>query len=339
MKHEAMFWKEENGKVRCELCARRCLIDKGKVGICGVRMNEKGKLYSLNYGKIVALNFDPIEKKPLYHFYPGSIALSYSCPGCNWKCVYCCNWEISQVEGEVRGRETEPEELVKMAVENEVKIISHTYTEPTVFFEFALDVARLAKKEGLMNTFVTNGYIEEKPLKKIARFLDAVTVDVKASGDEKFLAKYASVPSMEPVKKTLVNMVKLGIHLEITDLVVPDLGDDQRVFTDFITWVKENLGKDIPIHLIRFFPSYKMLNVKETPVKTLEKLASVAKEIGMEYVYIGNVFGHELENTYCPNCGSLVVKREGFFVESMAKEGRCPKCGLKIKGVMRNIFS
>ncbi len=223
-----MFWHKEKKGIRCELCARRCFIQEGYRGFCMVRKNEKGKLISLNYGRVVALNVDPVEKKPLYHFHPGSYALSYACAGCNWACAYCCNWEISHVKNpEDFGEKYEPEKIVEIAKENEIGIISHTYTEPTIFYEFAFEVAKIAHKNGIKNTFVTNGYITEKPLRKISRFLDAATVDFKASGDEKFMRQYASVPSVKPIFDTLKLMKELDIHIEITDLIVPRIGDDK----------------------------------------------------------------------------------------------------------------
>lgn len=335
--HEALFWHKEKNGLRCELCARRCFIRENSKGFCKVRMNIKNKLFSLNYGKVMAINVDPVEKKPLFHFHPGSFALSYSCFGCNWACQYCCNWEISQANllGEL-GERYEPEQIVQMAEEKGLNIISHTYTEPTVFFEFAFDVAKLAHKKKIKNTFVTNGYITEEPLKKISRFLDAATVDFKASGDEVFLQKYASVPSIEPVFKTLKLMKKLKIHVEITDLIVPKIGDDKEKFKELVEWVLKELGPSTPFHIIRFFPSYKMVNVDSTPISTLEEFAKEAKKIGLKYVYVGNVPGHDLENTRCPNCGELLIERFGFEVRTNLKEGSCPKCGYKLEGFILN---
>jgi len=298
-----------------------------------VRENRKNKLFSLNYGRVVALNVDPIEKKPLFHFYPGSFALSYACAGCNWRCAYCCNWEISQVrEIEDLGTKYSPEQIVKMAEEKNLKIISHTYTEPTVFFEFAFDIAKLANKKKIKNMFVTNGYITDKPLKKISKFLDAATVDFKASGDEKFLRKYASVPSIKPVFETLELMRKLNIHIEITDLIVPKIGDDKEKFRELSRWVLNKLGPDTPFHILRFYPSHEMSNLDVTPTKVLENFAEDAKKIGLNYVYIGNVLGHSLENTYCPECGELLIERMGFSVISKTSEDKCSKCGAKLRG-------
>lgn len=333
----ALFWRKETvGKkagVRCELCARRCLIPEGGKGFCTVRENRKNKLLSMNYGKVVALNVDPVEKKPLFHFHPGSFALSYACAGCNWRCKYCCNWSISQIESMKDFWERyEPEKIVEMAEEEDMKIISHTYTEPTVFFEFAFDVARIAHRKKIKNTFVTNGYIAEEPLRKISRFLDATTVDFKASGDEDFLKKHASVPSINPVFETLKLMKKLKIHVEITDLVIPKIGDSRKKLKDLAGWVLNELGQETPFHIIRFFPSYKMGDFVPTPVSTLENFAKDAKEIGLKYVYVGNVEGHKWENTYCPSCGGLLVERIGFSVSSRLLKERCPACGARLEG-------
>ena len=337
--HEAMFWHKESlakiAGIRCELCARRCFIPEGKRGFCLVRENKGNKLFSLNYGKVVALNTDPIEKKPLFHFYPGSFALSYACAGCNWRCKYCCNWEISQnVDPEKWGTNYLSEQIVEMAEKAGLNIISHTYTEPTVFFEFAFDIAKLANRKKMKNTFVTNGYITEEPLKKISKFLDAATVDFKASGDEKFLNDFASVPSAEPIFQTLKLMKKLGIHIEITDLIIPKIGDDVKKFRELVKWVVDNLGPDTPFHILRFFPSYKMSEFPDTPLETLEKFAAESKKMGMKYVYVGNVPGHKYENTYCSNCNELLVERIGFNVVLNLKKNKCPKCGKEINVVL-----
>jgi len=335
--HEALFWhKEKAGKtpgVQCELCARECFIVEDARGVCGVRENKDNKLFSLNYGKVIALNVDPIEKKPLYHFHPGSFALSYACAGCNWKCAYCCNWDISQAQRPERlGTKYEPEQIVEMAERENVKIISHTYTEPTVFFEFALEVARLAHKRKIKNTFVTNGYITEKPLREISGYLDAATVDFKASGDESFLQKYASVPSVKPVFKTLKLMKELRIHTEITDLIVPKVGENREKLRELAEWIFRELGPDTPFHIIRFFPSYKMTNFESTPISTLDDFAREAKKTGLKYVYVGNVPGHDWENTHCPKCNELLIERIGFGAKSSLSEDKCPKCGVKLEG-------
>jgi pyruvate formate lyase activating enzyme len=330
--HPAILCHKENDKIRCDLCARKCLIPEGKRGFCMVRENMKGKLYSLNYGKIVGLNVDPIEKKPLFHFFPGSFSLSYACRGCNWRCSYCCNWSISH-DGlpKIFGTDYTPEQIVQMAVKDNLKIISHTYTEPTIYLEFAHDVAKLAHKNKIKNTFVTNGYMTSEALRKISKFLDAATVDFKASGNEEFLRNFASVPTSEPIFETLKGMKKLGVHTEITDLIVPKVGDKIEDLRKLVKWIVDELGPETPFHLIRFFPTYKMIDIPETPVETLEKFVKEARKLGLNYVYLGNVPGHENENTYCPNCKELLVERIGFESRIINLEkDRCRKCGEKI---------
>ena len=330
----AMMWKNENKGVRCNLCARRCFIPEGKRGFCMVRENIKGKLFSLNYGKIVGLNVDPIEKKPLFHFLPASSALSYACRGCNFRCQYCCNWEISH-DGlpEIFGQDYDPEQIVELAIENNCPAISHTYTEPTIFYEFAFDVAKLAHKKNIKNTFVTNGYMTPEALENF-KYLDAATVDFKASGDENFLRKYASVPSSEPIFAFLKELKKHKIHTEITNLIVPKIGDDSEKFRKLIKWVVDELGTDVPFHILRFFPTYKMSTTPSTPIATLEKFFDEAMRQGLNYVYVGNAPGKK-ENTYCPNCKELLIERIGFESRIVnLKKDRCGKCNEKINIVL-----
>ena len=335
---EAMLWSKENGNIRCNLCARRCLIQDGKTGFCLVRKNIKGKLYSLNYGKLISVSVDPIEKKPLFHFLPGSMALSIAAAGCNFACKFCQNWEISQVyrEGtqEVVGEEYTPEEIVSLAVERECKTISYTYTEPTIFFEFAYDTSRLAKKKGLKNMFVTNGYMTPEAVEEISKYLDAATVDFKGSANSKFYLEFSSVPKVEPIFECLLEMKKRKIFIEITDLIIPRIGDKEEDFVKLVKWIHENLGSEIPFHILRFFPHYKLTGIPPTPISLMEKFAEKAKEIGMKYVYLGNIPGHELEHTYCPNCGEKLIERVGFFVRSKLKVNKCPKCGTKINVIL-----
>ncbi len=335
---EALLWKKENNKVRCNLCARRCLIPEGKTGFCLVRKNINGKLFSLNYGKLVAADVDPIEKKPLFHFLPGSYAFSIAAAGCNYCCSYCCNWYISQVyrdkrSQEVVGEEYTSEEIVKLALENGCKSISYTYTEPTIFFEFAYDTAKLAHKEGLKNTFVTNGYMTPEAVKHIAKYLDAATVDFKGNADPKFYLKFAKVPSVEPIFECLKEMKRNKIFIEITNLVVPKFGEKEESFRKLVRWIIDELGPETPFHILRFLPNYRVLDWQPTPVKLLDKFWKIAKEEGLIFVYIGNVPGYK-ENTYCPKCGELLIERFGVSALSInLKNGKCPKCGFKLHGV------
>lgn len=329
---KAMFWHKEKKKIRCELCARRCLIGRNQVGFCNVRKNIKGELYSLNYGKVAALAVDPIEKKPLFHFFPGSLTLSYACFGCNFRCDFCCNWQITQQEPpEDFIREMEPEDIIKMAHKKGCRIISHTYAEPTVFFEFAYKVARLAHRENIYNVFVTNGYMGKEAVKKISKYLDAVTIDFKASGNPEFYKKFMSVPDVSPIFRSIKQFKKYRVFIEITNLIVPKVGDDLVQCRKLAEWVATEVGPEVPFHVIAFYPSFRLLDLPSTPVLTLERLAHESRLAGLRYVYIGNVPGHPEENTYCYNCRELLIVRHGTRVEKirMVKD-RCPTCGFKI---------
>ncbi|MGB9703394.1 MAG: AmmeMemoRadiSam system radical SAM enzyme [Candidatus Micrarchaeia archaeon] len=331
---EALFYKKlKNKEVKCNLCARGCIIKEGSTGVCGVRKNIDGKLYSLVYGKVIALALDPIEKKPLFHFYPGARVLSFGTVGCNFMCEYCQNWDISQTR-EIMGEEISPEEMVEKAIEVKAKGITYTYNEPTIFMEYAMDTAKIAKKEKLFNTFVSNGYMSEEAAKEASKFLDAITIDFKGSGDRNFLIRYAHVPSEEPVFNTLKIMHEAKVHVEITDLIVPKVGDDLEKARKLIKWVVENLGDEVPMHFLRFFPMYRMLDFPITPTETLEKIVKIAKEEGIKYAYIGNIPGHKFENTYCPYCGELLIERYGFeIIKNKIQNGKCPKCKKRISGV------
>ncbi|ABM80354.1 AmmeMemoRadiSam system radical SAM enzyme [Hyperthermus butylicus] len=334
---EAMLWeplRDRPGYVRCSLCARRCIIAPGRYGVCGVRKNINGKLYTLVYGLLTAMNIDPIEKKPLYHFEPGSGVLSISTVGCNFFCQFCQNWEISQsrLERGLYGHYVPPDEVVRKALDFGAEGIAYTYNEPTIFFEYMYDVARLAKKHNLYNVMVTNGYITPEAIRMIGPYMDGATVDFKGSGNPEFYRKFMAVPDPSPIYDALLEMKKQGWWIEITNLVVPKYGDREEDLRRLARWIVENLGPDIPFHLLRFHPDYRLLNLPPTPVETLEKLAKIAKEEGLHYVYIGNVWGHPLENTYCPKCNYAVVERRGFTIIAwrLTKDNQCPKCGHRI---------
>lgn len=333
--HDAMLWEKERNGIRCFLCARRCFIAKDKRGFCQVRMNVDNKLYTLNYGRLIAVNVDPIEKKPLFHFYPGSTSLSIAAQGCNFRCQFCDNWQISQtVNGEAEkteGEEYTPEEIVRLAEKNKCKSISYTYTEPTIFFEFAFKIAKLAHRSNILNTFVTNGYMSDEAIKKISKYLDAATVDFKASADPEFYENFMSVPDVEPIFASLKRMKKQRIFIEITNLIVPQIGDDVDKCRKLAERITTELGSDIPFHILQFHPSYKLLELPSTSVVTLERCVQEAKRAGLKYVYLGNVPGHVDENTYCYNCGEPLIKRTGFMIENLNLVGdRCPNCGFKI---------
>ena len=332
---EAMLWTREGKQIRCELCARRCLIPEGKKGYCGVRVNKKGRLYSKNFGRIVFMDTDPIEKKPMFHFFPGSQTLSLASVGCNFKCKFCLNWQISQTK-RVTGEKYTPEDIIKMARDKQIKIIAFTYTEPTVCFEFAYRVARLAKRYNIKTVFVTNGYMTSDAVKKIGKYLDAVTVDFKASGDPEFYKKYMDVPDVNPIFSALKAFKKHRVFTEISNLIFPKIGDKPEFNQRLVDWIINNLSSAVPYHLLRFSPAFKMGEVPSTPVETLEKFAVDAKKLGLRYVYVGNVWGSEYENTFCYNCGKPVILRTGFMVNKIDLIGdRCPECGYKIDVIIQ----
>jgi len=272
---------------------------------------------------------NPIEKKPLYHFAPGSSCLSISTVGCNWQCKFCCNWQISTAT-EIEGEKLTPQEIVKMAIDSDCQGISYTFTEPTIFYELSYETSRLAHQKGLYNTWVSNGYTNREPIKKIAPYLDAVTIDFKGSGEEKFLREFSNVASNKPIYKALKEYKKAGVHIEITDLIVPQIGDSMKELKKLVKWIKENLGEETPLHLLRFFPTYQLLNLPMTSMETLEKAYEIAKTQGLKYVYLGNLEG-ERNNTSCPKCKKLLIKRSLMkTLEYKVKNGKCPFCGEKI---------
>ncbi|MGQ4892063.1 MAG: AmmeMemoRadiSam system radical SAM enzyme [Candidatus Njordarchaeia archaeon] len=331
MKKAILYRKLEDGRVECRACPRYCKLKPGQIGMCGVRKNINGDLYLLVYGRIITAHIDPIEKKPLTHFMPGSSVFSIATTGCNWICKYCQNYDLSQ-RRKVEGWEVTPELLVKLAKEFKADGFAYTYNEPTIFIEFSHDVGVLAHKEGLFNTFVTNGYFSDDALEMAVKFLDAATVDLKGNAGKKFLQKYAGVPDPQPIFDALVELKKHGVFIEITDLIVPEVGDNLDTARKTIKWIYDNLGPETPLHFLRFHPDYLMRNLPWTPIETLIKHWELAKEIGMQYVYVGNVPGHELEHTYCPRCGKPVIKRYGFdIIEwNLDEENRCKFCGYKI---------
>jgi len=327
---EATLYKRIDNIVECTACGRRCKLKPGQIGVCGVRKNLDGRLYLLVYGKAYAVNLDPIEKKPLYHFHPGSWVLSFGTTRCNFLCAYCCNYHMYQ-RRRVEGEDIPPDVMVSLAIEYNSDGLAYTYNEPTIFMEYAHDVGVQAKKKGLFNVFVTNGYMTEEAVEYLAKFLDAAAVDIKGNANPEFMGKYAGVHDPQPIFDTLLMLKDKKIHVEITDLIVPEIGDRIEDAQKLMRWIYDNLGPDVPIHFIRFFPQYKLANLPPTPVRTLEKHYKLAKEIGMKYVYLGNVPGHAYDNTYCPGCGKLLIARYGFSIlEWHLKDGRCMFCGAEI---------
>ncbi len=334
-----LYTKLENNKVKCNLCARRCLINEGGTGFCLVRKNNGGTLQSLVYAKAISACVDPITKKPLSHFNPGALVMSIATVGCNFRCQFCDNWMISQ-EKAITGHDFPPEDVVKSARDNGCLGISYTYTEPTIFMEYAYDTAKLARQVGFFNTFVTNGYMTPEAVKTIAPYLDAATVDFKGGADPDFYKSCSAVPSVQPIFEALIEMKLHGVHIELTNLVVPKTGDSIEKIAQLSTWIKDALGKDTPFHLLRFHPDFQMTTTLATPMETLEKAYVAAKNAGLSYVYLGNAAGHPAENTYCPNCNELVIKRYSFEITkwNLTKDMRCPVCGhdIPIKGKLHS---
>jgi pyruvate formate lyase activating enzyme len=330
--HEAMLYEKlENKKVRCYLCARRCLISDGGTGFCLVRKNDGGVLFSLNYAKAISAAIDPVEKKPLSHFNPGALVLSVATVGCNFRCQFCDNWMISQ-EKKIAGKQFPPKDVVKAARDNGCHGISYTYTEPTIFFEYAYDTARLAREVGFFNTFVTNGYMTPEAVKTVAPYLDAATVDFKGGGDPEFYRTCSAVPSVEPIFEALKELRRNNIHIEVTNLVVPKSGDSIEKVKALAVWIRDGIGKDTPFHILRFHPDYQLTTIPSTSIETLEKAYVAAKDAGLNYVYIGNVPGHPCENTHCPKCNEMLIKRYNFAITrwNLTKDMRCPVCGTQI---------
>ncbi len=327
--HEAMFWEPLKGKkVQCNLCPHNCKISSGKRGICRVRMNNSGKLYSLIYGLTSSGAVDPIEKKPLYHFHPGSDVYSFGTLGCNFKCMQCQNYYTSQSEPDESGvKPVAPSAAVKPARDRGCDGIAWTYNEPTIWFEYTYEGSVYAKKHGLYTVYVTNGFINPEPLKKIAPYLDAMNIDVK-SFDPNFYKKICG-GKLGPVKATCELARELGIHIEITNLVIPTLNDDHDDIRKLCKWIKTKLGPDTPLHLSRFHPNYKMTDLPPTPEKTLLAAHKIATKAGLKFVYLGNIYHPKFGDTYCPNCNKLVIERGGFFNKSKIKlkKGKCTKCG------------
>lgn len=335
VKKLAKFWEKlPDEKVRCTLCPRKCVIAEGEVGFCKARRNVDGQLYSLVYGSIVSTAVDPIEKKPLYHFWPGSGVFSIAVPGCNFRCLHCQNWSISQIGVEdAVCEEVSPEYVIELTKRYGCRGIATTYTEPVLATEFAIDVGKLAQREGLYNVYVTNGYISLEVLEELGPYLDGANVDVKAFSD-RFYRKICGVPSIRPTLDTCEWLVEHGKHLEVTYLVIPRENDSSEEIREFCKWIGDKLGPEVPTHFSRFYPHYKMTDREPTPVQTLERALAIAKEEGLHYVYIGNVPGHPSDNTRCPSCGELLIERHGFSITRYELEGkRCPKCGREINVV------
>lgn len=320
--------------VQCQLCPKFCTLKDNEIGKCKVRQNLKGKLYSLVYGKPCAIAVDPIEKKPLFHFLPGSLVYSIGTVGCPMSCLFCQNYTTSQASPEeVYSQEFTPEEIVNDAIERGCKIIAYTYNEPTIFYEFALDCAKVAKEKGIKNIMVTNGFINEKPAKELYEYIDSANVDLK-SFEESFYKKICDA-ELKPVLNTLKLLKKMKVWLEVTNLVIPTLNDDPKMIKKMCLWIKENLGETVPLHFSRFSPMYKLTNIKSTPIKTLLEAKKIAESLGLKYIYVGNVLDDSLNNTYCKKCNEAIIKRSSYYdlLENHVVQGKCSFCKEKIEGV------
>ncbi len=317
-------------KITCLLCRHYCEMKEGQVGACGVNKNVDGKLKTLVYGHPIALNVDPVEKKPLYHLLPGTTALSFGTVGCNFKCPFCQNWDISQETHVNKEIEVSPQQMVDLALEHKTKSIAYTYNEPTIFYPYAKDIGIIARENGLKNIFVSNGFETPEIIKDMPSWLDAANIDLK-SWDKEYYKKVLK-GGLEAVKDTLRMMVNEGIWVEVTTLIIKGKNDSDKDLEEMATFIADGLGRHVPWHLSAFHPDYKMKNHEYTGIETLERASAIGKKAGLYYVYMGNVPVHG--DTYCPDCGELLIDRTGYSVTiNRLEDGRCPKCGRKIEGV------
>ena len=335
---KAKFYKKLNdSKIQCQLCNHFCLINESQTGICRVRKNEKGKLYSLVYGYPVALNIDPIEKKPLFHFQPGSLSYSLGTLGCNFSCANCQNWDISQatdIEAKTKYLDfIKPEKIVKNALATSCSSIAYTYNEPTIWTEYALDIMKLARKNKLKNVWVSNGYMSPDCLKAILPYLDAANIDLKSMDEDFYLENCGA--KLGPVLDNLKRLKKEKIHTEITTLIIPSLSDEPKMLKKIAEFIASELGPEIPWHISKFSSeiSWKLKNLPETEDEIIYKAYEIGKKAGLKHIYAGNMPGDDKENTYCPACGQLAIKRIGYQIERLDKNGRCAKCGENLNTV------
>ena len=332
--HEGFLYKKlKKNRVVCGICPNRCLLSPGDLSVCRSKVNIDGILYSLAYGNPCSVHVDPIEKKPLFHFKPKSRALSIATTGCNFRCLNCQNWEISQAKPwQVRHYELFPRDVVAKAQSVGAKSIAYTYSEPTTFFEYMIDIARIAREEGIYNLWISNGYINQKPLLELCKVLDAANVNLKSYSDA--IYRKLNGGRLEPVLNTFKTLHEQRVHFEMTNLVVPGYVDDTDMAKRMCEWILNNLGPDYPLHFLRFFPRYKLDRLSPTPISTLSRFRELAMHEGIRYVYVGNVPGHEGNNTYCHDCGKLLVERKGYLIPTYnLVENRCRFCKSVIPGV------
>ncbi|MBS2098058.1 AmmeMemoRadiSam system radical SAM enzyme [Carboxylicivirga linearis] len=330
---EAEYYVSRNKEVTCLLCPHACTLSNGQRGKCQVRRNVEGKLISESYGNVSALHVDPIEKKPLYHFHPGSKSFSISTNGCVLSCLNCQNWQISQRGIDIKPDEyLHPEGVVKMAVDTDCKSIAYTYTDPVVFYEYMIDMARVAQTHGLKNVLISSGYLNTKPLKELIPFIDAANIDLKCFDDQ--LYRKLNGATLKPVLQALKNLKQSNVWLEITNLIIPGWTDDMEMIRKMCSWLASEGFNDVPLHFNRFTPAYKLNSLHITPESTLQEAKMIAKENGLKYVYIGNVYGHDYTSTFCFKCGELLIKRfKGVSLIGLSENGVCVNCNETIVGV------
>ncbi|NQT24232.1 AmmeMemoRadiSam system radical SAM enzyme [candidate division KSB1 bacterium] len=334
MQEAYLYDKLENGRVRCQTCAHHCSLASGQTGICGVRKNQEGKLYSLVYRQVAAMHSDPIEKKPLFHFLPGSRSFSIATVGCNMRCRNCQNSDISQMpidQNRITGNDMVPEMVIKSAKDHACKTISYTYTEPAVYWDYAFDTAKLAREAGLRNIFVTNGYWSEKSLKTMLPYMDGVNVDLKFFDDR--LYRTICGARLQPVLDTIQALYEAGVWLEVTTLLIPDLNDSGESLRSIAKFIRK-ISPRIPWHISRFYPIYRMTDRSLTSAESIQRAREIGIQEGLYHVYSGNLPGEDGESTFCPQCGETMIGRMGFSVQSQAMhDGKCPHCGEEISGV------
>lgn len=362
--HEAILYQKlKNKRVRCNVCQRRCVILEGKRGYCQTRLNRAGKLYTLIYGLTSSVCADPIEKKPVFHYRPGTLALSLGTWGCNFRCIFCQNWDITYIDGkkleetaqiidtaeikkpQKEGEEGEmpatgilkPEVLPSLARKEACQGIAWTYNEPIIWLEYTLEGSRLAKKAGLYTVYVTNGYATPEALDTIGPYLDVWRVDIK-SMEDKFYQEIARVPRVSPILETTLRArKKWKMHIEVVTNIIPTMNDSEENLERTAEWIYNNLGPKTPWHITRFFPCLKLKHLPSTPIPTLERAQEIGRQAGLKFVYLGNIGGHPGEDTFCPRCRALVIERTGYRVElkNLSPEGKCPKCGEDLKIVLK----
>jgi pyruvate formate lyase activating enzyme len=340
MKEAILYNKLKNDQVQCIACNHRCIINDGNYGICGVRKNEKEKLISLVYGRAAVINIDPVEKKPLFHFLPGSSALSFGTFGCNFSCSFCQNWTLSQPPKEKffwheinLGNSALPAKIVSEAIKQECQSIAYTYNEPTVFVEYAYETMKIAHEAGLKNIWVSNGYMSTETLELVLPYLDAVNVDIK-SFSEDFYNKFCGA-KLSPVLENVEKIKKAGIWTEITTLLIPSENDSDKEIKNIANFIYDKLGKETPWHVSRFYPAYKMVDARQTEPKSIEKAVRLGKQMGLKYVYAGNLPNSIYENTYCPRCSNFLIERSSYIIRRFDRESECPHCKTKIDLILK----